>query len=279
MTKPNPFPHPVVAFDIETIPDIAQMRNHFGPDYRGGVTNDMTDEQVFDYAVADVVKKHPTRHPFLSPQFHTPIAVSLVGRTNAGLEIATLRSDQHTPRDLVSLFFNNAFRPHDRAHPVLVSWNGKAFDMPVMTLAALRHRVSAHYFWKSDGDFKWNNYRNKYHDRHADLKLLYGSFENSAPGLQDASFMMGLPGKIGVGGANVWDAYKANRMDDIANYCEVDALLVYLLYVELELVRGSITVDARDEEVDFVSANLIDKETEHWREFIAAWHESAKSGR
>ena len=55
-----------------------------------------------------------------------------------------------------------------------------------------------------------------------------------------------LPGKLGVGGAGVWDAWQKNDLDGIRRYCETDALLTYLLYARFQHFRGREDADVTD---------------------------------
>ena len=53
-----------------------------------------------------------------------------------------------------------------------------------------------------------------------DLLALYQP-RASAP-LDQLARLAGFPGKLGMDGSQVWDAFRAGRLADIRNYCETD---------------------------------------------------------
>src|SRR5947208_7804359 len=64
------------------------------------------------------------------------------------------------------------FEGIERYTPQLVSWNGGAFDLPVLQYRALMHGVGAARYWDwgdDDRDFRFNNYLARFHTRHLDL--------------------------------------------------------------------------------------------------------------
>ena len=60
---------------------------------------------------------------------------------------------------------------------------------------------------------------------------------SSAP-LDEVAQLAGFPGKIGVGGAQVWNAYQAGKIGEIRNYCEADTVNTYLLYLRFQQLRS-----------------------------------------
>ena len=120
---------------------------------------------------------------------------------------------------------------------VLVSFNGRGFDLPVLELAALRYGISApRYFAEADSP------RLRHRGRHLDLYDFLGNF--GAAGLRGGMDMLlkmiGMPGKIGMDGAQVQDYFEAGRLDEIRTYCRADVIRTYLLFLRVELLRGRI---------------------------------------
>ena len=108
----------------------------------------------------------------------------------------------------------------------------------------LRHGVNAHRYWEageSDRDFRYNNYLSRYHWRHIDLMdVLSGYGASGRASLDLAAQLVGLPGKLGIGGAEVWPAYRRGELAAIREYCETDVLNTYLIYLRFQLVRGEL---------------------------------------
>ena len=124
-----------------------------------------------------------------------------------------------------------------------------------------------------DGDFKWNNYTNRYHTRHCDLMDLLAMYQpkNNIP-LDEIAKLCGFPGKLGMDGSKVWQAFADGKIVEIRDYCETDALNTYLMYLRFELMRGALDSDEYANEIKLVRQFLQDNaDKQHWQEFLAAW--------
>ena len=92
-------------------------------------------------------------------------------------------------------------------------------------------------YWEvgeSDRDFRYNNYLSRYHWRHIDLMdVLSGYGASGRASLELAAQLIGLPGKLGIGGAQVWPAFRRGELGAIRDYCETDVLNTYLIYSAL----------------------------------------------
>jgi hypothetical protein len=102
-----------------------------------------------------------------------------------------------------------------------------------------------------------------------DLLAMYQPRAN-AP-LDDLAQLMGLPGKLGMSGAHVWDAYQAGKLADISNYCQTDVVNTYLVYLRFQLMRGMLTVDQHRAQCETVRGTLGKSAEPHWREFLERW--------
>jgi predicted PolB exonuclease-like 3'-5' exonuclease len=165
----------------------------------------------------------------------------------------------------------------ERHAPQLVSWNGGGFDLPVLHYRALRHGVVAAKYWdlgEDDREFKWNNYINRFHLRHLDLMDLLAMYQPRAAAPLDAlAKLCGLPGKLGMDGSAVWGAYRAGRLEDIRRYCETDVLNTYLVYQRYEVMRGRISSQEYQSELQRVRDHLRVENKPHLNEFLSNWPE------
>ncbi len=127
----------------------------------------------------------------------------------------------------------------------LVSWNGSGFDLPVLHYRGLIHGVQCARYWdqgEDDKEFKWNNYISRYHSRHLDLMDLLAMYTGRANApLDELAKLIGFPGKLGMDGSQVWEAYQQGRLDEIRNYCETDVANTYLVFARFQLMRGVLT--------------------------------------
>jgi len=255
----------VLVFDIETIPDVATGRKLYH-------LNDLNDEDVAK------VMFHKRREQtgdseFLRHHLHRIVAISAVLRHADTLRIWSLGELDAGEAELIQRFFDGI----EKFTPVLVSWNGCTFDLPVLHYRALLHGISAPCYWDTgddDRDFKWNNYLNRYHARHTDLMDVLSSYQGraSAP-LDEIAVMLGLPGKLGMDGSEVWNQYQQGKIAAIRDYCETDVLNTYLIYLRWELIRGNLDKDTWKQEVRRVRDTLKAENKAHFRDFLAAWPE------
>jgi predicted PolB exonuclease-like 3'-5' exonuclease len=253
-----------LVFDIETIPDVDLGRRLFNLD-------GLTDEQVAKAMFA--LRRQDTGTEFLPYEQQRVVAISCVLRSRDGLKVWSLGDLESTEAELVERFFDGI----ERFSPDLVSWNGSGFDLPVLTLRALKHGIQAPRYWETgDGDtaFRYNNYLSRYHWRHTDLMDVLAAFQSRARvSLQNAAMLLGLPGKLGFSGAQVWDAWLAGNLTGIRQYCETDVLNTYLVYLRFELLRGRFTRERYAEEVERVKVLLRagSAKEPHLAEFLSAW--------
>ena len=254
---------PVLAFDIETVPDVAGIRRlHDLP-------ADLPDREVAE--VAFQRRRTQTGSDFLPPQLQRVVVISCVMRGDDGVKVFSL--DGSEP-EMIQRFFDGI----EKYIPQIVSWNGGGFDLPVLNYRALIHGVSAPMFWETgdeNRDFRYNNYVSRYHARHTDLMDVLAMYQprNNAP-LDEVAQLSGLPGKIGIGGAKVWETYLAGEIGKIRDYCEADTANTYLLFLRYQLLRGVFTKDHFKKETQLLRTYLKDLVKPHWREFLKLWNET-----
>ncbi len=254
----------VFAFDIETIPDVELGRRVYELD-------GLTDKEV-GY-VMQAKRREATGNEFLSYEQQRIVAISVALRTGDSFKIWTLGDPNASEAEIIQRFFDGI----DKYTPNLVSWNGGGFDLPVLHYRAMRHGIQAPRYWEagdSDQAFRWNNYLNRYHARHLDLMDVLSSFQARARvSLQAAAMLLGLPGKLGMSGDKVWDAYLAGQIDAVRNYCETDVLNTFLIYLRFELMRGMLSREEYHAECERIREALKAQSRPHFEEFLAAWQE------
>ncbi|HSI24991.1 MAG TPA: 3'-5' exonuclease, partial [Methylotenera sp.] len=89
--------------------------------------------------------------------------------------------------------------------------------------------------------------------------------------LDDLAKLCGFPGKLGMDGSKVWEAFKAGKIEEIRNYCETDVANTHLVYLRFQLMRGHLTPAAYETEIKLVRETLSTYPAAHWAEFLAAW--------
>jgi predicted PolB exonuclease-like 3'-5' exonuclease len=108
--------------------------------------------------------------------------------------------------------------------------------------------------------------------RHVDrLDVLSASQARGRARLEHVALLLGLPGKLGMSGDQVFDFWKEGRIAEIRAYCETDVLNTYLIWLRFELARGQLSVAAHADEVARVRAWLGERTEPHWRQYADAW--------
>ena len=257
---------PTLVFDIETIPDTDGLKKLLD------LPPETSAEDVANIAFHK--RRQQNGSEFLPHHQHRVVAISCALREGDSFRVWTLGAPDAPEQEIIQRFFDGI----EKYTPNIVSWNGSGFDLPVLHYRAMIHGIQAPRYWDmgdDDRDFKWNNYISRYHMRHLDLMdvlALYSGRAN-AP-LDQMAQLCGFPGKLGMDGSKVWDAYKNGEIGAIRDYCETDVANTYLVFLRFQLMRGLLNKQRYDEEVQLVRDTLQGYGLPHWQEFLAAWKNS-----
>lgn len=227
------FKHNVLAFDIETVADVAGYRRIHGID--GG-----SDLEIYQLMVSE--RRAESGNAFIRPHLQKIVAISVLLHDGQKPRLWSLGEVASDEEELIRRFFAGI----DHYVPTLVSWNGGGFDLPVLQYRAMLYDISGRQCLDTgefNGEFRYNNYINRYHGRHLDLMDVLACYHSSnAVKLDEYAKLCGLPGKLAMDGAAVPERYFAGQMEEIRNYCETDVLNTYLLFLRYSRLRG--TIDA-----------------------------------
>jgi predicted PolB exonuclease-like 3'-5' exonuclease len=260
---------PVLVFDIESIPDIAGLRT------LRGIDASVPDAEVYALEMAE--RREAGRSEFMPLHLQRVLVISVVFRNAEGLRVHSFVDRGSDGRSQEGKIIQTFFGTVERHVPQLVSWNGGGFDLPVLHYRGLRHGVVADKYWdlgEDDREFKFNNYIGRYHQRHLDLMDLLSMYQPRASAPLDAmAKLCGFPGKLGMDGSAVYQAFLDGKLEDIRRYCETDVMNTYLLYCRFQKMRCGFTDAEYAQEIEFVKHTLGELATTetHWREYLDAW--------
>ena len=253
-----------LVFDIETVPDVALGRRVHG---LGGLPDAEVAKAMF------TLRRQRTGEEFLPLGFHRIVAISCVLRSREGLKLWSLGEAASGEAELIERFFDGI----ERFSPVLVSWNGCGFDLPVLHYRALIHGIAAPRYWDTgqlERDAKWDNYLGRYQFRHTDVMDVLALYNARAfAPLHEIAVLLDLPGKLGMDGSKVAEAFGEGRIGDIRAYCETDVLNTYLVWLRFQRIRGLLGASAYAQELEKVRTWLDASGAPHWIEFRDAWRE------
>jgi len=221
-------------FDIETRIDKALIQSVMYPH------EELTEEQAYQRFRQQIIEERDGRSDFLPIAFHIPISI-VVGNVNGShmlTAVEVLCAQDYSEADIVHEFWRRV-----EVFPgTLVSFNGRAFDLPVLELQALRYGCQApRYFNEKYG------HRYRYSDeRHYDLFdfLSNAGVHRIRGGFNLLAQLIGLPGKTWVDGSKIQGLWDAGRLQAIHTYCRQDVIQTYGLFLRIELMRGRLTPDA-----------------------------------
>lgn len=158
--------------------------------------------------------------------------------------------------------------------PVVVTWNGRGFDVPVLLHRSFLHGVPARAWFECGGINRYRNYGYRYGDRHIDLMDVmadYGAVRSY--GLNLTAEIAGLPGKIGGHGSEVAAMYARGEIGKIRAYCECDCLNLFGVFLRWSVLTGRIDPRGFATSLsyfrDFVDEQSSSKE--HVKMFRDAW--------
>ncbi|GJD77485.1 3'-5' exonuclease [Methylobacterium gregans] len=233
---------------------------------------------------AELVPQDWPKERFLKPAWHSVSAISFAeARIEAGNDgsehyvIECCRSggqpgwsEERLLRGFWEMFSEGDFR--------LVSWNGRAFDMPVLILRAFLYGIPASaYFLRGD---RWAGYTRRYApEYHSDLAELLSSYGSATRmGLDEMARAMGLPGKGEEHGSMVEALAAAGEIERIRSYCETDVLNTVSLFFRWAHMSGASTAADHDASM----ASLVDYLTRerdarpHLGSFLDRWAASRR---
>ena len=254
---------PILVFDIETIPDVDGIRR------LEDLPDDLSDREVAEHAFE--ARRERVGNDFLPHHLQRVAAISCVFRDNNGFRVRSLGTTADGEAALIQSFY----RVIEKYTPQLVSWNGGGFDLPVLHYRALVHGIAAPRYWdlgQDDREFKFNNYISRYHMRHLDLMDLLAMYQPraSAP-LDDLAKLCGFPGKMGMDGSMVWQAFQQGKLNEIRDYCETDVVNTYLMYCRFQLMRGGLSPREFDMEVALIQESLAELPGAQWMAYLRAF--------
>ena len=205
----------------------------------------MTAYVVYDF---ETVIDHDNPPPEGSDPDKVPAVAHLeiVSGAIVALVVEGMRSRVQVPRLLGTPGFGEMAILRDfvgmvgKHRPVLVSWNGRGFDLPLVIARCVRHGIVAPWLW--DRDFE-DRYRGMHHVDLQDAVSLRGAGRPSR--MAAFASLTGWPGKVGVDGSDVEGLWNGGEMGQSAvrDYNLSDVACEAAILLRVLLCRAAITVE------------------------------------
>jgi predicted PolB exonuclease-like 3'-5' exonuclease len=259
------------VFDIETVMDYEAACNLL--DMHGA-----TYEQVKIALENYHLEITDGKNAFFRQPFHKVVAISFLeaeiysDMNDEAYTLKDLRAGgkiEATEKEIIQGFFQRL----SQIKPRLISFNGRTFDLPVLKYRAMKYGVDIGWMYNS-GD-KWNGYNNRYSlDWHCDLLDALSDFGASARvKMSEVCALLDLPGKLDVDGSQVESLYLNEKLNEIRDYCELDVVNTYLIYLRYMKLTGKLSNINYLEAVNQLKEFLYMKKAEkaHYEEFLNNW--------
>lgn len=230
------------CLDIETIPCIKTARDFLN------LSNEISDEEVIEKLKAYHLEATNGQNEFFRQLFHRVVAVSFVAGLvlplKGGKEKYIIKSiktggrNGESEEEILRAVFGYLAKHPSR----IISFNGRTFDMPVLQYRAMKYGIDAKWIY-NDGYY---NYNHRYSiEKHCDLLDMFSNFGASARiKMKEVAALFNIPVKSdGIDGSKILPLFKEGRMEEICNYCEIDAIVTYILYLRFMQHSGRISAE------------------------------------
>jgi hypothetical protein len=206
-----------LVLDIETIPDLTIWNP------------------------SDAKKKEDGKEPFAPVWAQRPIVIGCVWLDNSYVVkrancIDSKSNTIEAEREILVAW--NQFMGREK--PTIVSWYGRGFDLPTLTMRSLRWGIPMPWYFSQ-------NYRYRYsEDHHADLCDVMSDFGSAGRGLKLDSIarLIGCPGKGEVDGSSVNQMWQEGRISEISTYCLTDVAQTTWVFLRWQYLKGKLSLDS-----------------------------------
>jgi len=126
---------------------------------------------------------------------------------------------------LLEVFFTDVEEACSATHgqrPVLIGHNHVAFDVPFIWKRAMVHDIKPP-FWFPRNPKPWS-------DSVIDTMMLWDAQQRVGGSMDRICRLLGIPGKEGMSGADVWPAIEAGKFDEVGEYCRADVERTRAMY-------------------------------------------------
>ncbi|MCQ2628598.1 3'-5' exonuclease, partial [Helicobacter pylori] len=146
------------VFDIETIPSVSLCKEHFQLKEDNAL-------KICEYSFEK--QKEKSGSEFLPLYLHEIISIAAVIGDDYGQFVKVGNFGQkHENKEVFTSekeLLEDFFKYFNEKQPRLISFNGRGFDMPLLTLKALKYNLTLDAFYSQEN--KWENYRARYSEQ------------------------------------------------------------------------------------------------------------------
>ena len=252
-------------FDVESVADpVLVSKVHFG----GAVPPEGSIRKYRD----ELLERNNS--DFIPYTFQIPISVAIakVAKDFSLIDLVLLDKPAFRPHQICQDFWRG-WEKYKR--PILVSFNGRGFDIPLLELAAFRYGIPIPQWFAMDTK-TFDQPRYRYNTKnHLDLHdiLTNNGTTRFNGGLNLAASLLGKPGKMDTQGFMVQDMYDAGKLLEINDYCRCDVLDTYFVFLRTMVLGGNLSLE-NEQEIVKNTRDWIEQQSETipvYRQYLENW--------
>jgi len=262
----------VVVFDVEWVPDPASGRRIYK------IPDTASDDEVLDVMWRKGGATPDDPRPYLKTVMCRVISIAALvrkrvkdGVTLKLISLPGLNVSEQAEGEIIRQFLEAVGKQKAQ----IVGFNSSNADLPILYQRALANRVSAPTFChRPDKPWEGVDYFNRYSDFSIDLKDLVGGYGKAMPSLHELASSLGIPGKMGIDGADVIDLWRSGDIRKIVEYNQFDALSTHLVWLRTAYFSGMLTEDEfvqEEHKLETLLLQEIESGSEHLALFLDAW--------
>ncbi|MEB3754947.1 3'-5' exonuclease [Acinetobacter sp. MD2(2019)] len=257
---------PILVFDIETITDLKAGANLYQ-------LHGLSDDDV--ESALNKLRRQDSGTDFQRLPLHEIVCISGLWVDEKGFKLFSFSQADYSEAELLQKFLSI----FEKRTPILVSWNGIQFDLPVILFRTMLHGLSAPNLF-DQGELnrqkRFSNYQNRYHQQHVDLMDAMAMFNGrNFQKLDEIAQLLGFPGKRQDAGYLVPQQIKQQAWADLTAYCEGDVLNTWLIYLRWMLLKGQLLREDHQQLVVNTIA-FLRTQPQH-QHFLTLWESNAQA--
>jgi predicted PolB exonuclease-like 3'-5' exonuclease len=144
-----------------------------------------------------------------------------------------------------------------KEHPILVTYNGRKFDILVIQLRAMRFGLPIPEFFRKNFSYRFSP------EKSLDLCDAMGNFGSANIGtMAQISGVLGLPGKVDMDGTKVHALFRAGGYDKIHSYVQCDVIEEAIILLRYLHVRGELSAVAVNNLTNSIKVAAVERNDE-----------------
>ena len=257
----------VWAFDCEWAPDVAAGRRlyHLGAD--------VPEDEGMRGMWREGGATEADPQPFLKTLLCRVVSIATVVRveTNPGAQLYlwALPENPGDPSVSEADILRRYLVKFGEANPLLVGYNSRSADMHILAQRAIVNGLSLPGFAKQMTGKPWEM------NAFDLIDLVGGRGKGYNCSLNEIANLCGIPGKLDTTGDDVAGMFYGGKLREIVRYNVFDALTTYLVWLRVELFKGTFTPAQYEKEQlllrDLVVAESKKPDGAYLEKYLAAW--------